>query len=221
MNKTDYASYYTLDKGLLLVVSGPSGAGKSALCREYVQSHPDTVLSVSETTRAPRAGERDGVEYTFITEDVFETRRQQDYYLECAGIYNKHYGTPHRKIEALLERGQNVILEIDPQGAAQVREKIPEAVTVFVLPPSFEQLEHQIRGRQTETEAQICLRLSSAQKEIERAEHYDFIIINQKGRLDCAVSALDAIVRAEHCSAPRILSQYQGEDTGEKHETEN
>lgn len=210
-NERDYQSYYTLKSGLLIVVSGPSGAGKSAVCKSYVNRFEDTLLSVSETTRAPRKGEKEGREYYFISEEEYEDRLKNGYYLESAGNYNNHYGTPKEPITKALAAGKDVILEIDPQGAFQVREIYPDAVLVFVVPASYNALKRQILERKTETKEEIELRLSYAEKEISRIPEYDYVIVNKPGRLTATVTTLSAIITAEKCSVKRILSENENE----------
>ncbi len=204
MNKPDLSKQFTLESGLLIVVSGPSGTGKSALCQKYLKDYPNTALSISETTRAPRGKEQNGVEYTFISETLFEERADTDYYLEHAGVYNKHYGTPRHHVLGLLKQGRDVILEIDPQGAEQIRKNFPDAISVFILPPSYDKLEERIRGRKTETEEQITLRLSSALREIDKAAHYDYAIVNRENKLEEAVQNLRSIAEAERLKISRL-----------------
>ncbi len=207
----NFEKEFELKYGLLFVVSGPSGAGKSAICRSYVNRFPDTYLSVSETTRAPRKGEKEGREYFYISEEEFEERRNKDYYLECAGVYTKHYGTPKAPIIENLQNGHNVILEIDPQGAMQVKQTYPKVVLIYILPNSIKTLEDQIRGRKTETEEQIQLRLGKSKEEIKNISSYDYIIINKPGRITKSVSQLASIIGAEECKVKTILDQDKGE----------
>lgn len=211
-NNQNYNEYYKLKNGLLIIVSGPSGAGKSELCKSYVNRFQKTLLSVSETTRPPRGRERDGREYYFIDEDTFNSRVEDGYYLESAGIYNNHYGTPKEPVMQALEEGRDVILEIEPQGAMQVVKKIPEAITVFVLPTSFRILEQQIRARDTETEEEIQLRLANTRELISKVPEYDYVVINNRGRMTNTVMELASIIQAEKCSVSRILNQYREKD---------
>lgn len=208
LNKDNFEAYYTLHQGLLIIVSGPSGAGKSEICKSYVSNNQDTFLSISETTRKPRGKEKDGREYYFVDEETFTKRSEEDYYLEYAGIYEKRYGTPKAPIYNQLESGKDVILEIDPQGALQVKKKIPNAVMVFILPSSFQKLENQIRDRKTETEEQINHRLSKTHKELEQIISYDYVIVNKYGHMVESVQKLKSIVNAEKLNLKRILNQY-------------
>lgn len=165
-------------KGLLLVVSGPSGAGKGTICKEFLRNNKNVKLSVSATTRKPRNGEVDGVNYFFITKERFEEMIQGNELLEYAQIYDNFYGTPKAAILECLEKGQDVILEIEMQGAKQIRDVYPEAVFIFVLPPSFEELKNRIVGRGTETEEEINKRFSCAYDEICTIKDYDYYIFN-------------------------------------------
>ncbi len=212
MNSINFQKEFTLKQGLLFVVSGPSGAGKSLMCQEYIKKNPKTLLSISETTRKPRKNEINGREYYFIDEELFSKRVNEDYYLEYAGKFQNHYGTPKKPITQALKEGRDVILEIEPQGAAQVRKAFPSVISIFVLPISTNELIKQIKGRKTETEEQINLRLSDLQKEIEQIRFYDYIIINRFGHLKESVKLLEDIAQSERCSVKRILKQKEGKN---------
>lgn len=177
--------------GRLFVVSGPSGSGKSTLARRAVQ-RPETraFLSISATTRPQRPGERDGVDYFFLTREQFEGDRDQNRFLEWAEVHGNLYGTPCQPVEKHLQRGENVLLEIDVQGAAQVRQRVPAAVLVFVNTPSMDVLEARLRGRGTEDEAAVQRRLANARLELEQLPLYSQTIINDD--LDRAVEELVA-----------------------------
>lgn len=190
-------------KGILLVMSGPSGAGKGTLCAHLREQIP-LALSVSATTRAPRKGEVEGVNYFFMTPDEFKEKIHQDGFIEWAKVYDNYYGTPRKYVEDLLESGQDVMLEIDPQGAKSVKLRNPDAVLVFIMPPSFKELERRIRGRGTETEEQIEKRLSCAVSEINTLAAYDYVIINAD--IQTAVDNLKAILLAERCKVSRNTS---------------
>ena len=166
------------ERGKLLVISGPSGTGKSTVIGRLMQQMDGLEFSVSATTRAPRPGECDGVDYFFVTRERFDEMVENDELLEHATFVGNSYGTPRSQVEARLEQGITVILDIEVQGAAQVKEKMPEAVTVFLAPPSLEALEQRLRGRGTETEEKICQRLETAKKELLLAPTYDFTVIN-------------------------------------------
>lgn len=190
-------------KGILLVMSGPSGAGKGTLCAHLREQIP-VALSISATTRAPRKGEQEGVNYFFMTQDEFKQKIQEDGFIEWAKVYDNYYGTPRKYVEDMLDAGQNVMLEIDPQGAKSVKLRIPDAVLVFIMPPSYKELERRIRGRGTETEEQIEKRLSCAVGEINTLAAYDYVIINAD--IQAAVDNLKAIIAAERCKVSRNTS---------------
>ena len=165
-------------KGKLFVLSGPSGAGKGTLREKALAGVNNLVYSISCTTRRPRPGETDGVEYRFITREQFTSWAEQGLFLEYAHVHNDMYGTLKADVMRELEAGHNVLLEIDVQGALQVREKIPEAVLVFVDVPSVEELERRLRGRHTESEEALRTRLANAVKELGLKGEYDIVIVN-------------------------------------------
>jgi len=177
----------------LYVISGPSGVGKGTVLREFIARNPDFMLSISCTTRAPREGEVDGVNYFFLTKEEFKTAIDDDKFLEWAEFAGNKYGTKKKFIKQCLDAGKNVILEIDTKGALQVRNKMPEAVLIFIAPPSFEALETRLRGRHTEDEASIQIRLNEVKLELERANNFDFKIINDN--LESAVKELEAVIK--------------------------
>ena len=176
-------------RGVLFVVSGPSGVGKGTVNKRLFEEFGNAVaFSVSATTRGPREGEVDGREYFFISRQEFEKRVANNEFLEHAEYAGNCYGTPRDYVLSLLERGVSVILEIDVQGAMQVKRRMPECVSVFILPPSFEELEHRLRGRGTETPEKIERRLAAAKAEMAHAPQYDYQIINDD--LDAAYARL-------------------------------
>lgn len=182
-------------KGLLLVVSGPSGAGKGTICKALLARNPQIQISVSATTRNPRAGEVDGINYHFITRDTFEARIAEDGFIEHARVYDNYYGTPKANVMAALEAGEDMLLEIDIQGAMQVRERMPDGIYVFILPPSMSELKNRIIKRGSETEESLNKRFASAYQEIDFIKKYDYYIINDD--LENAVTTLESIIRAE------------------------
>jgi len=188
-------------KGLLLVVSGPSGAGKGTVCGEYMKRYNDCSLSVSATTRAPREGEKDGVNYYFLKEEEFKKRIAEDGFLEHAVFCGNYYGTPKDAVMKMIEGGTDVILEIEVQGAMQVRSHYPESVFVFVIPPSEEELKARLINRGTETEDVINERLERAKKEYAFVEKYNYVLVNDDK--DAACDRLRAIVLAEKCVMAR------------------
>ena len=165
-------------KGTLFVFSGPSGAGKGTLLSRLFSELDDLGYSVSCTTRAPREGEQDGIDYHFISDEDFKRHIDSCDFLEWANVHSHRYGTLRSDVQKALDQGRDIILEIDVQGALQVKEKMPEAVTVFLAPPSLEALEQRLRGRGTETEEKIRQRLETAKKELLLAPTYDFTVIN-------------------------------------------
>ena len=196
------------NKGVLVIVSGPSGAGKSTIISRVSQLRPDIRFSVSATTRDPRPGEIDGVDYYFKTQEEFWEMIKLDAFLEHAEYVGNSYGTPAAPVDNDLSQGYNVILDIEVQGAAQVMEKRPDAVSVFLCPPSLEELERRLRGRGTDSEEKIRDRLMAAHREYAQAHKYSYIIINDDA--DTAVRELDAILTAERCRSKFIL---EGDNT--------
>ena len=174
-------------KGVLFVFSGPSGVGKGTLKAKLFEEFADRIAySVSATTRGPREGEVDGKDYFFISRQEFERRVKNNEFLEHAEFAGNCYGTPRAYVEKLLDSGMNVVLEIDVQGALQVMKSMPECVSVFILPPSFEELEHRLRGRGTETEEKVRERLETAKRELPYAPQYDYQIVNGGDIRACA-----------------------------------
>ena len=184
-------------RGVLIVLSGPSGVGKGTLnAKLFAEFGEQIAFSVSATTRAPREGEVDGTHYFFISRQEFENRIANNDFLEHAEFAGNCYGTPVSYVNSLLEQGKNVILEIDVQGAMQVRSRMPESVSIFILPPSFEELENRLRGRGTETEEKILMRLGAARREMEYAPKYDYQIVNG-GDLEAAYQQLRSVYLKE------------------------
>ncbi|MBM6837991.1 guanylate kinase, partial [Clostridium saudiense] len=192
----------TNNKGLLIVVSGPSGAGKGTICKALLEKHDDLFISVSATTRQPRAGEVDGVNYHFITKEDFIKRVEQKDFLEYAEVYGNYYGTPKSKVEEMLDSGKNVILEIDIQGALKVKENFKEGVFIFILPPSMEELKQRIIKRGSETPESLMRRFKSAYQEINYISKYNYAVVNDV--VDVAVSKIEGIITAEKCRVDRI-----------------
>lgn len=177
-------------RGVLFVFSGPSGVGKGTLKAKLFEEFADRIAySVSATTRGPREGEVDGKDYFFISRQEFERRVKNNEFLEHAEFAGNCYGTPRAYVEKLLDSGMNVVLEIDVQGALQVMKSMPECVSVFILPPSFEELEHRLRGRGTETEEKVHERLETAKRELPYAPQYDYQIVNG-GDIEAAYQSL-------------------------------
>lgn len=184
-----------MNKGRLFVISGPSGTGKGSICKEII-GYMDAKLSISMTTRDPRDGEVEGESYFFVNDDRFEEVRKADGFLEYAEVYGSMYGTPKGPVIEALQRGDDVILEIDMQGALKVKESFPQGVFIFVLPPSLKELEDRLRKRGTESETSIALRLSKTIDELSFIEQYDYYVINDD--LIAASRNVSAIMKAEH-----------------------
>ena len=190
-----------MNKGILVVVSGFSGAGKGTVMKRLMEKYDDYALSVSATTRKPRPGEEDGREYFFRTRDEFEKLIEEDALLEYAQYVENYYGTPRSYVEEQLQAGRNVILEIEIQGAMKIKEKIPEALLVFVTPPTVEELERRLTGRGTETAQVIADRLARAGEEAKGMDQYDYILVNDT--VEECVDHLHQIIVSEHSRVSR------------------
>jgi len=188
-------------KGLLIVLSGPSGTGKGTVCKALLKKRKDISLSVSCTTRAPRAGEKDGVSYFFKTREEFEKLIEKDAFLEYADVFSNYYGTPKSFVDAAIDEGKDVLLEIDVQGALKVKAAYPQGVYIFLVPPSMEELENRIRSRGTETAEQIEARLGKASAEMKLMKKYDYRIVNDS--VDDVVNRIEAIMTAEKLRVSR------------------
>ena len=192
------------EKGLLLVISGFSGAGKGTVVKRLLELHNDYALSISATTRSPREGEQNGREYFFKTREEFEQMIEHDELVEYAQYVGNYYGTPKEYVEEQLEVGKNVILEIEIQGALNIKKMYPDAVLLFIMPPSAEELERRLVGRGTEDEATIKARLQRASDEAKGVENYNYIVINDK--VDDCVEAIHSIVNSEKRKAVNNMS---------------
>ncbi len=191
-----------IDSGLLIVVSGPSGAGKGTICDALRKRFPKIHYSISMTTRDPRPGEVDGVNYYFTNNSHFEELLEQDAFLEHAKVYDHYYGTPKEYVYNMLQEGNHIMLEIDIQGAMQVKEKYPQCVLIYIVPPSKAVLEARLRGRHTDSDEVIAGRLAKASAELEWIPQYDYLIINDE--LDTAVEEASAVLQAEEDKAARL-----------------
>ena len=190
------------NKGLLIVVSGPAGSGKGTVNARLLE-RDDFVYSVSATTRAPRPGEEHGVNYYYITHAEFESRIEKGEMLEYTSYCGNYYGTPKKEAEAVLESGRNLILEIEVDGAMQVKKKFPDAVLIMLLPPSYKVQEERLRGRGTETEEKILARLEQTKNEVVKANEYDYVVYNYDNMADECAEDILAIVRAEQSATKR------------------
>lgn len=196
------------EKGLLIVLSGPSGVGKGTV-RKEIFSQEDTQFeySISMTTRLPREGEVDGVDYFFKSREDFESLIEQGKLLEYAEFVGNYYGTPEDYVRATIDEGKDVFLEIEVQGAKQIREKFPEGLFIFLAPPSLSELQNRITTRGTETEDLILNRMTTARREIELMDLYDYVVENDK--VEHATEKIKSIVQAEHCRIERVKQRYQ------------
>ncbi len=199
-------------KGKLFIISGPSGAGKGTICKRLIDE-TKVEISVSMTTRQPREGEVDGKSYYFTTKEDFLKEVEADGFLEWAEVYGNYYGTPKAKVDEKLAAGVDVVLEIDIQGALNVKEAYPDGIFIFILPPSMTELRKRITGRGSETEESLKLRLSQTLKEVSYIDKYDYCVVN--GELDEAVARVKAIVLAEHSRVSQniyhLIEEYKEE----------
>ena len=183
-------------KGLLILISGPSGTGKGTVCDLLRKKHPEISYSISATTRQPRPGEQDGVNYYFYDKEKFRQMIDAGELLEWAEVYGNYYGTPKQKVLDRLNAGEDILLEIDTQGALNVLKAVPEGLFIFLLPPSLEELANRLKGRGTETEESLKRRLGAAVDEIKIAHNYRYVVVNDK--VEAAEKAIAGIIEAEH-----------------------
>lgn len=189
-------------KGLLIVISGPAGSGKGTV-NSILLKDPSFVFSVSATTRAPRPGEQDGVNYYYISHEDFESRIAKGEMLEYTSYCGNYYGTPKKEAEKVLDSGKNLILEIEVEGAMNVKKAYPEAILIMLLPPSFKKQEERLRGRATETEESIAKRLRQTKNEIELLDKYDYVVYNHDNETERAANDIRTIVLAESMRSSR------------------
>lgn len=193
-----------MDEGILVVISGPSGAGKGTICKKLTEDAPDLELSVSATTRKPRIGEIEGKNYYFINVEEFKQRIESDKFLEYANVYDNYYGTPKEKVFEKLAQGRIVILEIDIQGALQVKRSHPEGVFIFIVPPSIDELQKRIITRATDTIEVIGKRMKCVKDELNYAKEYDYVVVNDS--LEEAVSKIRCIIDVEKMKTHRNVN---------------
>lgn len=194
-------------KGILFILSGPSGVGKGTVRKELFDQDTELKYSISMTTRDIRPGETDGIDYFYKTKEEFEALIKQKQLLEYAKYVNNYYGTPRGYVEKTLAEGHDVFLEIEVQGALQVRENFPEGVFIFLFPPSLEELKNRIVNRGTESQDLVLNRLREARKEIEMMDAYDYVVVNDQ--VKHAVTKVQSIIQSEHCKRERIEKQYK------------
>lgn len=197
-------------RGLLIVISGASGTGKGTVCKKLLADLPAVAYSISATTRKPRTGEVDGREYYFLSVEEFKTWIAEEKFLEYAEVYGNFYGTPLNKIEERLNRGEDILLEIDVQGALNVKKKCPEGVYIFLLPPSLEELKNRIEGRGTENPESLARRLKNAVAEIKIGREYDYVVVNDT--IDNAAAQIKAILTAERLKVTRNADKFNFEE---------
>jgi len=190
-----------MNSGLLVVISGPSGSGKGTICKRLIEDIENLKVSVSATTRKPRVGEIDGQNYFFIDEENFVNKIKNEEFLEYASVYGNYYGTPKKAVLKELENGNDIILEIDIQGALKVKENYPKGVFIFILPPSLEELKNRIEGRGTDSIEVIRRRLKCAYDELNYAFQYDYVVLNDE--VESAVDKIKEIISAEKNKATR------------------
>ena len=195
------------ERGSLIVVSAPSGAGKSSLAERVLKRLEGLRFSVSYTTREPRGSEQHGVDYFFVSEEQFSAMRERDEFLECAEVHGFLYGTHEAPVEELLSQGLDVMLDIDVQGAEQVRRRVPEAILIFIMPPSSEVLEARLRARNLNSSGDIDRRLRNAAIEVQLYERFDYVVLNED--LDRALAQLEGIIIAERCRPDRQRNRIE------------
>ncbi|MFC0216061.1 guanylate kinase [Paenibacillus chartarius] len=193
----------TRTQGILVVISGPSGVGKGTVCSALRKSAPELIYSVSATTRMPRTGEMEGVNYFFKSKEEFKQLIENEEMLEWAEYVGNYYGTPRKFVEDTLATGKDVILEIEVQGALKVKQKFPEGVFIFLMPPSLSELQNRLVTRGTDSAELIASRLSVARDEIALLEHYNYAVVNDQ--VENACSKIMAIITAEHCRRERLF----------------
>lgn len=201
MMKISFKGGVNMSKGFLLIVSGPAGTGKGTVCKELLDRNDDIIYSISATTREPRVGEEDGVNYFFTAKEKFEDMVEKDEFLEYAHVHTNYYGTPKQFVVDQVERGEIVLLEIDVQGALQIKQNYSEAVFIFLLPPTMEELKSRIIKRGTESNEDIERRYKNAFKEIEFLGKYDYFVVNNE--IKDAVADIESIIRAERLRVKR------------------
>ena len=203
-------------QGLLIVISAPSGAGKGTIINKMLEKNNNLWLSVSETSRPMRANDIDGITYHFCTKEEFEEKIKDDYFLEYALYANNYYGTPKKYIQEHLSKGQDVILEIEIQGAIQIKKLIPEALFIFIMPPSLNELKKRLVGRGTDTKEKILERFKIAYQEMNDVTKYNYVVVNDE--IDVAPDKILSIIKAERCRVDRIEDVFLNTEEEYMHE---
>ena len=203
--------------GQIIVISAPSGAGKGTIIKKLLENNQkDRWLSVSATSRKPRTGEKEGVNYYFITEDEFKNKIKEEYFLEYTNYAGNYYGTPKEYIREKINKGIDVILEIEIEGATNIKKLIPEALFIFIMPPSLKELVKRLKGRGTETNDKIIKRFNAAYREVNEVTKYNYVVVNDE--IDTAVDKIESIIKAEKCRVDRIEEVYLDTKEEEIHE---
>ena len=207
----------TKKQGILIVLSAPSGCGKTTVSQILKERNKNIWESISVTSREKRKGEQDGVDYYFVTQEQFQQDIQKGEFLEYASFAGNYYGTPKTEVEKHLNQGQDVLLVIEIQGALQIKEKVPHALFIFLLPPSMKELKRRLESRNTETKEQVMKRFETAYREINEMPKYNYVVVNDDAHV--AASKLDAIITAEKCRVDRIEEVYLNTEEEKIHET--
>ena len=203
--------------GQIIVISAPSGAGKGTIIKRLLENNPkDRWLSVSATSRKPRVGEKEGINYYYITEEEFQKRIKEDYFLEYTNYAGNYYGTPREKKKKKISNGIDVFLEIEIEGANNIKKLIPEALFIFIMPPSLKELVKRLKGRGTETNEKIIKRFNAAYKEVNEVTKYNYVVVNDE--IEIAVDKIESIIKAERCRVDRIEEVYLDTKEEEVHE---
>lgn len=201
MNLNEYLNKIQRSKGFLIIISGPSGVGKGTVIKRLMEACPNLSRCVTCTTRAPRPGEVEGVDYCFLTAEQFRQMVEAGRFLEYAHVHLNYYGTPLASVEKIVNRGEGCILEIDVQGGIEAKKRAPDAVMIFLAPPSMEELERRLRGRGTESASAVAKRLANAQKELDCIPGYDYLVVNDN--IDEAAHKIECIILAERARIKR------------------
>lgn len=196
-----------MNRGLLYIVSAPSGAGKTSLLSKLIASLDDVTVAISHTTRQPRFAEKHGEDYFFVDKQTFEKKIEQGEFLEYANVFGNFYGTSRQSVDSLLQDGKDVVLEIDWQGARIIRQLMPDAISIFIIPPSIEALQSRLSGRGQDSDQVIAMRMKTAQEQISHYDEYHYLVVNDD--FDVALNELKAIVVAARLTAKRQQVQYQ------------